>query len=117
MATGFFGDEPTFWHAGGNYAGTLQLGGLVQPLAAGALHDRGKGDGAGFNLNLPLAPGTGHVSYLHALDSIVIPQIKAYAPDLIIVACGYDCSAPCWRWRGHSGRLQRGSSRPRTISR
>ena len=37
MATGFFWDERTFWHAGGNYAGTLPVGGLVQPLAAGGL--------------------------------------------------------------------------------
>ena len=37
MTTGFFWDEHTFWHAGGNYAFTLPLGGLVQPLAAGGL--------------------------------------------------------------------------------
>lgn len=37
MTTGFFWDERTFWHAGGNYAFTLPLGGLVQPLAAGGL--------------------------------------------------------------------------------
>ena len=37
MATGFFWDERCFWHAGGNYAMTLPLGGLVQPLAAGGL--------------------------------------------------------------------------------
>jgi len=37
MATGFFWDERTFWHGGGNYAFTLPIGGLVQPLAAGGL--------------------------------------------------------------------------------
>jgi acetoin utilization deacetylase AcuC-like enzyme len=37
MTTGFFWDERTFWHAGGNYAFTQPLGGLVQPLAAGGL--------------------------------------------------------------------------------
>jgi len=37
MATGFFWDERCFWHAGGDYAFTLPLGGLVQPLAAGGL--------------------------------------------------------------------------------
>ncbi len=37
MTTGFFWDERTFWHAGGNYAFTAPLGGLVQPLAAGGL--------------------------------------------------------------------------------
>ncbi|MEL7097205.1 MAG: class II histone deacetylase [Pseudomonadota bacterium] len=37
MTTGFYHDERTLWHAGGNYAFTLPIGGLVQPLAAGGL--------------------------------------------------------------------------------
>ncbi|HDZ82014.1 MAG TPA: class II histone deacetylase [Roseobacter sp.] len=37
MTTGFFMDERCFWHAGGNYAFTMPIGGLVQPLAAGGL--------------------------------------------------------------------------------
>jgi len=37
MKTGFFLDEKCFWHAGGNYALTLPVGDLVQPLAAGGL--------------------------------------------------------------------------------
>jgi acetoin utilization deacetylase AcuC-like enzyme len=37
MGTGFFWDERCFWHSGGNYAFTLPVGGLVQPLAAGGL--------------------------------------------------------------------------------
>lgn len=35
MASGFFWDERCFWHGGGNYAMTLPVGGLVQPLAGG----------------------------------------------------------------------------------
>lgn len=35
--TGFFWDEKCFWHAGGDFAFTVPLGGLVQPLAAGGL--------------------------------------------------------------------------------
>ena len=37
MSTGFYWDERTMWHGGGNYAFTVPLGGLVQPLAAGGL--------------------------------------------------------------------------------
>ncbi len=36
-STGFFWDERCFWHAGGNFAMTMPLGGYVQPLAAGGL--------------------------------------------------------------------------------
>jgi acetoin utilization deacetylase AcuC-like enzyme len=35
MTTAFYSDERCFWHGGGNYAFTLPVGGLVQPLAAG----------------------------------------------------------------------------------
>ncbi|MFK7869312.1 MAG: class II histone deacetylase [Roseobacter sp.] len=37
MATGFFWDEKCFWHAGGNYAFTLPIGGFVQPLNGAGL--------------------------------------------------------------------------------
>ena len=37
MTTGFFWDERCFWHGGGNYAGMLPVGGLVQPMATGGL--------------------------------------------------------------------------------
>jgi acetoin utilization deacetylase AcuC-like enzyme len=56
------------------------------PLNSGALHDRGTGAGEGYNLNLPLPPGLGHDGYLHAIDTVVVPQIKAFNPDIIIVA-------------------------------
>ncbi|QBF30955.1 class II histone deacetylase [Thalassococcus sp. S3] len=37
MTTAFFWDERCFWHAGGNYAFLLPIGGLVQPMATGGL--------------------------------------------------------------------------------
>ncbi len=66
------------------------------PLDTGKLADRGTGAGTGFNINLPLPAGLGHTGYLHAIDRVAIPQIEAYKPDIIIVACGYDaaCSDP-----------------------
>ena len=35
MTTAFYHDERCFWHGGGNYAFTLPVGGLVQPMLAG----------------------------------------------------------------------------------
>jgi hypothetical protein len=37
MTTGFYWDERCFWFSGGNYAFTLPIGGLVQPLASGGI--------------------------------------------------------------------------------
>ncbi len=63
------------------------------PLDSGGIEDRGQGDGSSFNVNLPLPAGTGHIAYLHAMERIVLPQIRAFKPDMIIVACGFDASA------------------------
>ena len=63
------------------------------PMDTGAFADRGRGAGIGFNLNVPLPPGTGHDGYLNAMDRLALPAIRAFAPDVIIVACGYDAAA------------------------
>jgi acetoin utilization deacetylase AcuC-like enzyme len=63
------------------------------PLDTGDVADRGTGAGEGFNINLPLPAGAGHRAYLHAMDRVALPAIEAYAPDMIIVACGFDASA------------------------
>lgn len=63
------------------------------PLDTGAFADRGEGAGAGFNLNIPLPPGAGHVTWLAALERLALPAIRAFAPDAIVVACGFDAAA------------------------
>ena len=63
------------------------------PMDTGALADRGTGAGLGFNLNIPLPPGTGHRGYLAAMDRIALPALRAFAPDVVIVACGFDAAA------------------------
>lgn len=63
------------------------------PLDTGDFADRGTGRGAGANLNVPLPPGTGHKGYLMALDRLALPAIRAFRPDAIIVACGFDAGA------------------------
>jgi len=60
------------------------------PLETGDFEDRGSGAGLGANLNIPLPPGTGHAGYLMAMDRLVAPAIRAHAPEVIVVACGYD---------------------------
>lgn len=63
------------------------------PMNTGAFTDRGTGKGEGYNLNIPLPPGTGHVGYLAAMDRLALPAIRDYAPDVLIIACGYDAAA------------------------
>ena len=63
------------------------------PMDTGSFTDRGEGDGDGFNLNIPLPPGTGHNGYLAAMERLALPTIRNFAPDVLIIACGYDAAA------------------------
>ena len=62
------------------------------PRNSGQASIRGCGDGEGFNINVPLAPGSGHDAYLYAFERIVAPAVRCFRPDLIVVACGFDAS-------------------------
>ncbi len=63
------------------------------PMDTGAFADRGVGDGIGFNLNIPLPPGTGHTGYLAAMERLALPAIRSFKPDVLIIACGFDAAA------------------------
>jgi acetoin utilization deacetylase AcuC-like enzyme len=63
------------------------------PLDTGGTEAQGAGLGRGCNLNLPLPPGTGHASYLYAMERVVLPALDRFRPQAIIVACGYDAAA------------------------
>jgi acetoin utilization deacetylase AcuC-like enzyme len=63
------------------------------PPGYGGEEDRGKGAGTGYNINIPLPAGSGHNTYLYALEKIVLPALHRYRPDLIVVASGLDASA------------------------
>ncbi len=43
-------------------------------------------------MNIPLPGGAGHASYLETMEQIVLPQLRAFNPDVIIVACGFDAA-------------------------
>jgi len=63
------------------------------PPGYSGVDERGTGAGCGYNLNIPLPAGSGHAAYLHAMNEIVIPALDAFAPELIIIACGFDANA------------------------
>src|SRR5690606_12161134 len=55
------------------------------PLDTGGAEVRGDGAGRGCNINIPLPPGTGHASYLEAMERIVLPALAQFRPDAIVV--------------------------------
>jgi acetoin utilization deacetylase AcuC-like enzyme len=65
----------------------------VFPPNSGSLSETGERDGDGYAINVPLPPGTGDQGYLHAMREVVVPAIRNFRPDLILVASGFDASA------------------------
>lgn len=50
----------------------------------------GEAAGEGYNINVPLPPGTGDDTYLHALKEVFVPLAEEYQPDVIIANGGSD---------------------------
>jgi acetoin utilization deacetylase AcuC-like enzyme len=63
------------------------------PPDSGHMHERGDGAGEGYNINIPLPPGSGVGAYEATFDRVIMPALRAYKPDLIIVPSGFDAGA------------------------
>jgi acetoin utilization deacetylase AcuC-like enzyme len=64
----------------------------LYPVDSGAVTDTGDGDGAGATLNIPLPPGSGNGAYEAAIERVVVPAIRRFDPDMVLVASGFDAS-------------------------
>ncbi|GAA4086059.1 class II histone deacetylase [Nocardioides kongjuensis] len=60
------------------------------PPDDGFVDQVGEGPAAGTNLNVPLPPGCSAAAYNEVFDTIVLPALERFRPDLIIVPCGFD---------------------------
>ena len=56
----------------------------------GAADDIGVGEGAGFTVNVPLEIGATDDDYQVAFDGVVLPVMRQYAPDVVLVSAGFD---------------------------
>jgi acetoin utilization deacetylase AcuC-like enzyme len=56
----------------------------------GAPSDVGRGEGEGFTINLPVAPGAGPEEYLSLVQHLVLPVAREWRPDLICISAGFD---------------------------
>lgn len=57
---------------------------------SGYLENTGEGKGKGYNINIPIPCGSGNKTYDFAMDEIVLPLIRDFGPELIIVSLGVD---------------------------
>lgn len=59
----------------------------------GRIGDTGAGEGAGTTLTVPLPAGCDDDDYLFLMHDLIVPAIRAYSPELIIVSAGFDAHA------------------------
>ncbi|KAF0173051.1 MAG: histone deacetylase superfamily protein [Rhodobacteraceae bacterium] len=85
------GTQHAYYHRADTLTISLHQENCFPPGYGGAT-DRGAGAGDGTNLNIPLLGGCGHLAYLDAFELLVIPALRAFKPDLIVVASGFDAS-------------------------
>ena len=65
--------------------------GLAHP-ETGGVDEVGAGAGTGYNVNVPLDFGTGDSGYKRAFEALVVPEVDAFRPTFIVIACGVDGS-------------------------
>lgn len=56
----------------------------------GAPREIGSGAGLGFTANVALPAGSGDATYGAAFRELVVPLVRTYAPELILVSAGFD---------------------------
>jgi acetoin utilization deacetylase AcuC-like enzyme len=56
----------------------------------GEVDEQGKAEGVGYNVNIPLPPGTGDSGYETAYKRLIEPIVSAFNPDLILASAGQD---------------------------
>ncbi len=59
----------------------------------GYAEETGKGKGKGTTLNVPLMPGGGDDLYAEVMDDQVMPAIKAFKPDALLISAGFDAAS------------------------
>lgn len=62
------------------------------PAYSGAWQEKGEDAGDGFTINVPLPPGSGSGAYTYAFERVVVPALRRFEPDFILVSSGFDAS-------------------------
>lgn len=86
------GTEAIFYDDPSVLTVSLHQEGLFPP-DTGSTASTGAGAGVGRNVNVPLPAGTGNGGYAYAMERVVAPCLRAFGPQLVLVACGLDAGA------------------------
>jgi acetoin utilization deacetylase AcuC-like enzyme len=56
----------------------------------GMADENGEGAGEGYTLNVPLRPGCDDHTYRRVFEERILPAVRAYRPELLLVSAGFD---------------------------
>ena len=56
----------------------------------GDVREAGTGRGVGTTVNVPMPAGCGDAEYVGSLQRVLVPVAREFAPDMILVSCGFD---------------------------
>jgi acetoin utilization deacetylase AcuC-like enzyme len=82
------GIQDIFYDVADVYYVSLHESGLYP--GTGELEATGEGDSEGTTMNVPFPAGSGDAEYLAAIDDLIVPELRAYDPDLLLVSAGFD---------------------------
>ncbi|MGW8249439.1 MAG: histone deacetylase family protein [Anaerolineales bacterium] len=93
------GTQDIFWQRGEVfYLSTHQ-----SPLypGTGRLSETGAGEGSLMTANIPFPPGSGDKAFTETLDTLILPLLDRFMPQMVLVSYGFDP-----HWRDPLGHLQ-----------
>lgn len=84
------GTQDIYWNDKDTLFISLHQDGRTLYPGTGFIEEFGGPAAYGYNINIPLPPGTGEEGFLYVLDNVVIPILEEYKPDIIINSAGQD---------------------------
>jgi acetoin utilization deacetylase AcuC-like enzyme len=84
------GTQDIYWNDKDTLFISFHQDGRTLYPGTGFIDELGGPGGYGYNINIPLPPGTGNEGFLYVLDNVVLPILDEYEPDIIINSAGQD---------------------------
>ncbi|HHY60729.1 MAG TPA: histone deacetylase [Clostridia bacterium] len=84
------GSQDIYWNDPETLFISLHQDGRTLYPGTGFVEEFGGPAAYGYNINVPLPPGTGEEGFLYVIDNLVLPILEEYRPDIIINSAGQD---------------------------
>lgn len=84
------GTQDIYWNEQDTLFISFHQDGRTLYPGTGSTDEFGGPSAYGYNINIPLPPGTGEEGFLYVLNNLVMPILDDYKPDIIINSAGQD---------------------------